>query len=67
MKTIPISELRSRWSVWVAVFWSIIYGIILIWPGIAGSIPTKAYAAIGIITGASYGVARWLKQPGTDQ
>jgi hypothetical protein len=61
------AELRRLWSVRVAAFWSLVCGLILIWPGLAGEIPTWLYALGGIVISVSFGVARVLKQPGTEQ
>ena len=38
----------------------------MIWPKLADVIPTGAYAIGGIVLSAAFGVARLLKQPGTE-
>lgn len=60
------TQLRRLWSLRVAAFWSLVCGLILIWPGLAGEIPTWLYAVGGIVISISFGVARVLKQPGTE-
>lgn len=59
-------ELRRLWSVRVAAFWSLVWGLILVWPGLTGAIPLWLYVVGGLVTCVSFGVARVLKQPGTD-
>ena len=64
-------ELRRLWSVRVAVggaaFWSLVGGAILIWPALVDRISIWAYVGGGIALSVAYGVARFLKQPGTDE
>lgn len=49
-----------------AIFWLAVAGLILVWPGLAGTMPPVAYALVGVAMVVSFGVARLLKQPGTD-
>jgi len=60
------AELLRLWSVRVVAFWSFVCGLILIWPGLVGSVPTWFYALGGIVISVSFGVARFLKQPGAE-
>jgi hypothetical protein len=51
----------------VAMFWLAVAGLIMVWPGLAGTMPAAAYAGIGVLMVVSFGTARLLKQPGTKQ
>lgn len=59
-------ELLRLWSIRVVAFWGAVYGLILVWPGLAGSLPPLLYAVVGVVMCTSFIVARFLKQPGTD-
>lgn len=60
-------ELTRLWSMRVAMFWLAVAGLIMVWPGLAGTMPAAAYAGIGVLMVVSFGTARLLKQPGTKQ
>jgi hypothetical protein len=61
------AEILRLWSMRVAIFWLVVAGLILVWPGLAGEIHPALYAVGGVLMVVSFGVARLLKQPGTDQ
>ncbi len=61
------AEIKRLWSVRVAVFWGAIGGLLLCWPALADTIPTKAYVVGGMLIAATIAGARMLKQPGTEQ
>ena len=58
------------WSVRVAfggaAFWSAIGGAIMVWPALAEKLPTEFYVFGGIVLSAAFGLARVLRQPGTE-
>jgi hypothetical protein len=60
-------QILKLWSMRVALFWLVIAGLIMVWPGLAGSMSPVAYGGIGVLMVVSFGTARLLKQPGTDQ
>ncbi|AVT76649.1 hypothetical protein RPPS3_25860 [Rhodopseudomonas palustris] len=63
-------EARRLWSMRAALggalLWSAVGGLLMVWPGIASVVPPLAYAVIGVALSIIYGLARILKQPGTD-
>lgn len=61
------TELLRLWSMRVTYFWIVVGAVVLLWPGLAGSIPTWLYFGGGLFAIVSFQIARLLKQPGTDQ
>lgn len=61
------AQILRLWSMRVAIFWLVIAGLILVWPGLAGEISAPVYALVGVVMVVSFGVARLLKQPGTEE
>lgn len=61
------TELTRLWSMRVTYFWMAVGALVLLWPGLAGSIPAGVYLGAGFVLIFSFGVARLLKQPGTEQ
>jgi hypothetical protein len=51
----------------VTYFWMAVGALVLLWPGLAGSIPAGVYLGVGFIMIFSFQVARIFKQPGTEQ
>ena len=60
-------QIVRLWSMRVAIFWLVVAGLILVWPGLAGEISAPVYALVGVVMVVSFGVARLLKQPGTEE
>jgi hypothetical protein len=60
------AEFLRLWSMRVVAFWGAVFGLILVWPGLASAMPPLLYAGMGVLMCASFAVARFLKQPGTD-
>lgn len=64
------AEAKRLWSVRVAaghaLFWSLACGLWLLWPALAGAIPLPVYFGVGLLLAGGTGVARFLKQPGTE-
>ncbi|MGZ5987580.1 MAG: DUF7940 domain-containing protein [Rhizomicrobium sp.] len=64
-------ESRRLWSMRItigqALFWSAACGLWILWPALAGAIPIPVYFGVGLLLAVSTGIARVLKQPGTDQ
>lgn len=56
-----------RIAIGSAIMWSAVGGLLLIWPALADKIPLGAYVLGGLVLSVLFGVARLLKQPGTDQ
>jgi len=56
----------TRTAIVSAAFWSAVGGGIMIWPALADHLPTGAYALGGVALSIAFGVARLLKQPGTE-
>lgn len=56
-----------RAAILSAALWSSVGGAVMIWPALADHIPTGAYVAGGIALSIAFGIARLLKQPGTEQ
>lgn len=64
---LDISRLNSiRTAFGGTVLWSAVAGGILIWPSLADTIPIGYYIIGGILLSIAFGVARVLKQPGTE-
>lgn len=61
------TELHRLWSMHVAVFWTAVGTVAALWIGLAGSIPSPIFFGVGFVVIFSFGVARLLKQPGTEQ
>lgn len=61
------AEAKRLWSMRVAVFWTAVGTVAALWLGLAGSIPAPVFFGVGFLVIFSFGVARLLKQPGTEQ
>ncbi|EKS29264.1 hypothetical protein [Afipia felis] len=61
------AEAKRLWSMRVAIFWTAVGTVAALWLGLAGSIPAPIFFGIGFLIIFSFGVARLLKQPGTEQ
>jgi hypothetical protein len=55
-----------RVAIGSGLVWSGIGGAIMVWPALAEHIPIEAYVVGGIALSIAFGVARVLKQPGTE-
>ncbi len=64
------AECARLWSmrvtIYSAVFWSAITGLVMVWPAFSEALPLWFYAAVGVVLSIAIGVARLLKQPGAD-
>jgi hypothetical protein len=61
------TEAMRLWSMRVAMFWTAMGTVAVLWVGLAGSIPAPIFFGVGFAVIFSFGVARLLKQPGTEQ
>ena len=65
------AEAKRLWSIRVAavhaLFWSLLCGLWVLWPALVGAIPLPVYFGVGLLLAGATGVARFLKQPGTEQ
>lgn len=59
-------EAIRLWSMRVAIFWTAVGTVAALWVGLAGSIPAPIFFGVGFLVIFSFGVARLLKQPGTE-
>lgn len=59
-------EFKRLWSMRVAMFWTAVGTVAVLWTGLAGSIPAPIFFGVGFAVIFSFGVARLLKQPGTE-
>jgi hypothetical protein len=70
MKSLLIPDWRSvlltAWTIRVAVFWICVWSLISIWLAFINVLPLWVWAPIGFVMSFSFGLARLLKQPGTD-
>lgn len=68
--TLIEDDIRRLWSMRVtlaqAAFWSLACGLWVLWPALAGAIPLPVYFGVGLLLAGATGVARVLKQPGTE-
>jgi hypothetical protein len=60
-------EIFRLWSMKVAFFWIVVGTIAALWPGLAGSIPVSWFIIGGGLFIGSFSIARFLRQPGTEQ
>lgn len=67
-KLIPdaLHEAKRLWSVWVAAFWGAVGAVIVILSALFYSTLDWRIGAALIVASATFGVARFLKQPGTE-
>ena len=65
-----VHALRKLWSVRVALFWSAVGAFIMVAPLVSDEAKNVLgpwhFGGILFLAGVSFGVARALKQPGTD-
>lgn len=59
-------EILRLWTMRVAIFWTAMGTVAALWVGLAGSIPAPIFFGVGFAVIFSFGVARLLKQPGTE-
>lgn len=55
-----------RLAIGSAVLWSAVGGLLLVWPALADKVPLWVYVLGGLVLSVLFGVARLLKQPGTE-
>jgi hypothetical protein len=64
------TEWRRLWSMRLligqAAFWSSLCAFWVMWPALVSAIPIPVYIIVGLLLAVSTGVARVLKQPGTE-
>lgn len=65
------TEIRRLWSVRAAAVWVVVgvaFALLaLVSDELKSVIGWKAFSAVFVVTGVSFGLARVLKQPGTDE
>lgn len=59
-------EIFRLWSMRIALFWMAVGASIVILPAFADLMPRWAFALAFFIASMSFGIARLLKQPGTN-
>lgn len=67
MRLLPFSEIKSKWSMWVAAFWGAIGAVILVLSAYLYNTFDWWVGGLVIVMSATFAVARWAKQPGTEQ
>jgi hypothetical protein len=67
MRVVPLSELKTKWSIWVAALWGSVGGLILVGSAYLYTNWDWRIGALIVAMSSSFAVARWLKQPGTEQ
>jgi hypothetical protein len=59
------TEWKRLWSIRVAMLWIVVSSLLGVWGAFFYVVPGWLWAGLGFAMGVSYGVARYLKQPGT--
>jgi hypothetical protein len=50
----------------IALFWTGIGGLLMVWPALIGTLSLRAYVLGGVVISIAYGIAKVLHRPGTD-
>lgn len=66
-KWLPFSEIKTKWSMWVAAFWGGFGALIVVLSAYLYSTFIWWVGVLVIVMSATFAVARWAKQPGTEQ
>lgn len=61
-----IDDAHRKWSVWVAAFWGAVGALILVLGALLYQRFDWRLGVLLIVVSASFAVARFLKQPGTE-
>jgi hypothetical protein len=64
---IPFSELRTKWSFWIAAFWSAVGMFVTVGGAFLATSWDWRLGALIWLMGTTFGIARWAKQPGTEE
>jgi hypothetical protein len=67
LRLLPAHELKGKWSIWIAAFWSFIGALIIVLSAYLSASFDWRVGALIIGLSVTFGVARALKQPGTEQ
>jgi hypothetical protein len=67
VRLISAKELKTKWSIWVAAFWSFIGALIIVLSAYLSASFDWRVGALIIGLSVTFGVARALKQPGTEE
>lgn len=66
MRLIPGWKRKIWRHAGIALFWSAVGGLLIVWPALADHIPTAVYVVGGILISGVYGVAKVLHRPGAE-
>lgn len=59
-------QAHKYWSIWVAGFWGAVGGVIILLGALLYDSFNWGVGALLVVASASFAVARYLKQPGTE-
>jgi hypothetical protein len=67
VRLLPAHELKGKWSIWVAAFFSFLGALITVLSAYITSVFSCRIGALIVVLSVIFGVARALRQPGTEE